>query len=118
MQCGCTCGRAEIYNEATNQGYSVYGGIKVGVVSGVKRDGYKVAELKVSSMENPADVRVVKHFWFDTWPDYGVPEDGLLLPKMLEEVRAWNNVDHQPWVVHCSAGMTRVCRGYTAQFFF
>ena len=37
----------------------------------------------------------------------GVPKDGLVLPKMLTAVREWNNVDHQPWLVHCSAGIGR-----------
>jgi len=98
---------AQLYNEDTNEGFIIYGDVKVGVVAGVKRDGYKVAELKVSLINDPLNVRVVKHFWFDTWPDYGVPQDGLVLPKMLAEVRGWNNVDHQPWIVHCSAGIGR-----------
>ena len=81
---------------------------------GAKRDGYKIAELQIWKAENPDNKRVVKHFWFDTWPDYGVPKDGLVLPKMLKAIREWNNVDHQPCtlpsVLHDSVSVT--------QFFF
>jgi len=97
----------ELYKEAENKGYHVHGGIAVGVVSGAKRDGYKIADLTVWAVANPAEKRHIKHFWFDTWPDYGVPQDGLVLPKMLTAVREWNNVDEQPWLVHCSAGIGR-----------
>jgi protein tyrosine phosphatase len=83
-----------------------YGGIEVGVIAGKHRQGYKVAELEITHAAT-GETRTVKHFWFDSWPDYGVPEDTMVVPAMLEEVKQWNNVDHQPWVVHCSAGIGR-----------
>jgi len=86
-------------------GTTNYGGIEVGVISGKHRQGYKMAELEVSIPGGES--RLVKHFWFDSWPDYGVPEDTTVVPQMLEEVKAWNNEEHQPWVVHCSAGIGR-----------
>ena len=86
-------------------GTTNYGGIEVGVITGKHRQGYKVAELEVSVPGGES--RLIKHFWFDSWPDYGVPEDTTVVPQMLEEVKAWSDEEGQPWVVHCSAGIGR-----------
>lgn len=57
--------------------------------------------------EDSADynARVIHHFWFNTWPDHGVPDDYGAVAGMLHEVRAYSN--GEPWVVHCSAGVGR-----------
>ena len=86
-------------------GTTNYGGIEVGVITGKHRQGYKVAELEISVPGGES--RLIKHFWFDSWPDYGVPEDTTVVPQMLEEVKAWSDEEDQPWVVHCSAGIGR-----------
>jgi len=114
----------------SNTGTINYGGLEVGVLSGKHQKGYKVAELEVTHPTGGS--RVVKHFWFDSWPDYSVPEDTTVVPAMLEEVNEWNNKQEtetpkqkqetetqqqkqetetpkplHPWVVHCSAGIGR-----------
>ncbi len=87
----------------------VYGNIEVVVNSGSNKDGYKVTELKVTNLNNN-DFRTVKHFWFEKWPDYGVPDvdNATLVPKMLKDVNEWNDTqENPPLVVHCSAGIGR-----------
>jgi len=86
-------------------GATNYGGIHVGVVSGVRRPGYKICDLQLTGPSG--EQRLLKHFWFDTWPDYGVPQDTIQVPIMLEEARQWSRQKGQPWVVHCSAGVGR-----------
>jgi protein tyrosine phosphatase len=86
-------------------GATNYGGVHVGVISGARRQGYKIADLQLTGPSG--EVRMLKHFWFDTWPDYGVPADTIQVPIMLEEARQWNCQNDQPWVVHCSAGVGR-----------
>jgi len=51
------------------------------------------------------DARTVEHFWYNTWPDHGVPDDYGAVVGMLNNVRSVSN--GQPWVVHCSAGVGR-----------
>ena len=36
----------------------------------VDKDGYTVSHLNVAS---PEGTRRLVHFWFNTWPDHGVP---------------------------------------------
>ena len=54
-------------------GTVVHGGITVRSVSTARRKSgdYLVTELEVTVA---GATRSVKHFWFDGWPDYGVPE--------------------------------------------
>eukprot|EP00038_Savillea_parva_P019002 m.26123 g.26123 ORF g.26123 m.26123 type:complete len:1624 (+) comp4292_c0_seq2:1079-5950(+) len=49
--------------------------------------------------------RVIHHFWYNTWPDHGVPDDYGAVSGMLQDVRSYSN--GEPWVVHCSAGVGR-----------
>ena len=53
----------------------VHGGIAVRSVSATRRKSgdYLVTELEVKVGGSGAP-RSVRHFWFDGWPDYGVPE--------------------------------------------
>ena len=46
-----------------------------------RKDGYKTATLMV---QRGQETREIGHFWFDSWPDYGVPQDLVVVPKMLK----------------------------------
>ena len=94
----------ELYDPNTDTKYVTHANIKIKIMSAVREDGYKLAELEVSY---ETESRTIKHFWYDDWPDYGVPEDTIAVPKMLLEVRKWSNSPDEPWVVHCSAGIGR-----------
>lgn len=62
------------------------------------------------------ETRMVTHFWFDVWPDLGVPtwKDGLSLRRLLAQAHKTNIDDavsrkafKSPLLVHCSAGIGR-----------
>lgn len=52
--------------------------------------------------------RVVRHFHFTTWPDFGVPEPPNTLVKFVRSFRERCLPDsNKPIIVHCSAGVGR-----------
>eukprot|EP00039_Didymoeca_costata_P017065 m.313533 g.313533 ORF g.313533 m.313533 type:complete len:741 (-) comp16491_c1_seq1:18-2240(-) len=93
-----------VYDEAEDKDYEEYDGIKVMVITGEIDAGYKVAELDVSL---GSETRRIVHFWFDSWPDYGLPSEPLAVPRMLRHVRERSDKLDEPWLVHCSAGIGR-----------
>lgn len=60
---------------------------------------------KTSSGDN----RLILHFHYTTWPDFGVPQSPEAFYKFLNVVRASGVLepDVGPVVVHCSAGIGR-----------
>ena len=57
-----------------------------------------------------SDCRTVRHFWYDSWPDHGVPDTADPLLEMMHFAEDWEGsaeaIGH-PWTVHCSAGIGR-----------
>jgi cadherin 5 type 2 (VE-cadherin) len=52
--------------------------------------------------------RIVRHFHFTTWPDFGVPEPPKTLVKFVRAFRERCSPDsNKPIIVHCSAGVGR-----------
>ena len=95
----------KVFDAATNVGTVSYGDVRVQVVSGIRKEGYKVAIFNAYCGDEP--VREIRHYWFDTWPDYGVPADTAVVPRMLKDVSEFSKEPGHPWVVHCSAGIGR-----------
>ncbi|KAI5645110.1 protein-tyrosine phosphatase domain-containing protein [Phthorimaea operculella] len=57
-----------------------------------------------------AEQRVVKHFHFTTWPDFGVPDPPTTLARFVRAFRERcppHAADSRPVIVHCSAGVGR-----------
>lgn len=83
----------------------IYGDIQVILLSELQYPDWTITELKVSRGDMQ---RIVRHFNFTTWPDFGVPEPPSTLVKF---VRAFRDKVHpssnQPIVAHCSAGVGR-----------
>lgn len=61
-------------------------------------------------------VRYIAHYWFQEWPDHGVPKDDggqyetkkmIELIKEVREYRKKHGTIHVPSVIHCSAGVGR-----------
>ena len=48
-----------------------------------------------------SDSRRVRHFHFNAWPDFGVPEDHSVLIQFVEMVRGKLARNSGPIVVHC-----------------
>ena len=97
---------AELFDHDLKIGDKSYGDVNVSVQAGYRRDGYITSDLlvKVGTEE-----RSVKHFWFNPWPDHGVPakHEAKNVTMMLEACRKWSNDPNHPWTVHCSAGIGR-----------
>lgn len=51
--------------------------------------------------------RLIRHYHFDTWPDFGVPDPPQTLVRFVRTFRDRVTPDQRPIVVHCSAGVGR-----------
>lgn len=101
----CTRYWPDAVNRGGSEGILKYGDVVVKVVSAKQQVGYKVAELEaVVKGEQP---RTIMHFWYDSWPDFGVPSDPTTVVDMLKMARLSDPQHAHPWVVHCSAGIGR-----------
>lgn len=83
----------------------IYGDIQVTMLNECQYPDWTITELKVSRGDTS---RIVRHFHFTTWPDFGVPEPPSTLVKF---VRAFRDKVHpssnHPIIAHCSAGVGR-----------
>eukprot|EP00040_Diaphanoeca_grandis_P026920 m.151845 g.151845 ORF g.151845 m.151845 type:complete len:508 (-) comp30783_c2_seq2:2617-4140(-) len=77
------------------------------------RIGYDVTTLKIRRHFDP--VRLVKHFWFHSWPDHSFPKnpqgkshcDDILDAREAILQNQSEGTSTSPVVVHCSAGVGR-----------
>jgi protein tyrosine phosphatase len=86
------------------EGVIKYGNVIVKVVSAKQRAGYKVAELQATV---GSETRTVMHFWFDSWPDFGVPSSSSAVTDMLQVANKYDPAHKNPWLIHCSARIGR-----------
>ena len=94
-----------LYNEQDQVGDQTFGGYNIRVTAGFRKDGYITSQLRVCKKgEAPRDVY---HYWFDSWPDHGVPQRAEPVIAMIDAVRKQGCSQAQPWLVHCSAGIGR-----------
>ncbi|XP_063616070.1 tyrosine-protein phosphatase 10D-like [Cydia splendana] len=81
-----------------------YGDIAVTALNESRFPDWTITELLAS---RGAEQRVVKHFHFTTWPDFGVPDPPTTLARFVRAFRERCPPDARPVVVHCSAGVGR-----------
>lgn len=81
-----------------------YGDIKVQILNDSHFPDWAVTEF-MTSRHNES--RVIKHFHFITWPDFGVPSPPQTLVRFVRAFRERIIHDQRPVVVHCSAGVGR-----------
>jgi receptor-type tyrosine-protein phosphatase R len=86
-------------------GDNTFGDIRVVAIRSDRFNGYLVTELEIHWNDKK---HKVCHFWYNSWPDHGIPESPVPLLQMLEHV----NICRRPFpldpvVVHCSAGIGR-----------
>ncbi|XP_022661734.1 tyrosine-protein phosphatase 10D-like isoform X5 [Varroa destructor] len=81
-----------------------YGDIQVTILTESQYPDWTICELKVSRGDQS---RIVKHFHFTTWPDFGVPDPPQTLVRFVRTFRERVIPDNKPIVVHCSAGVGR-----------
>nr|CAD7463966.1 unnamed protein product [Timema tahoe] len=61
----------------------------------------------LSSLFQGDTQRVIRHFHFTTWPDFGVPSPPQTLVRFVRAFRERVGPEQRPIVVHCSAGVGR-----------
>ncbi|RWS29718.1 tyrosine-protein phosphatase 10D-like protein [Leptotrombidium deliense] len=82
-----------------------YGDIQVTVLNESQYADWTISEFKVMRGDQS---RIVRHFHFTTWPDFGVPEPPITLVKFVRAFRDRVLPDsNKPIIVHCSAGVGR-----------
>ncbi|KAH1020912.1 hypothetical protein HUJ04_010501 [Dendroctonus ponderosae] len=81
-----------------------YGDISVQILNETRYPDWNISEFMVCRGEQQ---RVVRHFHFSTWPDFGVPNPPHTLVRFVRAFRERVPPDQRPIVVHCSAGVGR-----------
>ncbi|KFW63346.1 Tyrosine-protein phosphatase non-receptor type 2, partial [Pygoscelis adeliae] len=83
-------------------------GFRVRLVSEDVKSYYTVHLLQLENI-NSGESRMIFHFHYTTWPDFGVPESPASFLNFLFKVRESGSLspEHGPAVVHCSAGIGR-----------
>eukprot|EP01147_Barroeca_monosierra_P010372 gene10372-2505_t len=88
-----------------------FGNISITALKEAKARGYTFTLLRAQCGKT---VRKIGHFWYNTWPDHGVPKSAsnTLYPDsvlgMLHTVHKWcTKASDRPILVHCSAGVGR-----------
>ncbi|CAG0882994.1 unnamed protein product, partial [Cyprideis torosa] len=81
-----------------------YGDIQVIVANESHYPDWTIREFKVTRGDTS---RLIRHFHFTTWPDFGVPEPPQTLVRFVRAFREKHGNDGRPIVVHCSAGVGR-----------
>ncbi|CAG0893051.1 unnamed protein product [Darwinula stevensoni] len=81
-----------------------YGDIQVIVLNESQYPDWTIREFKVTRGDTS---RIVRHFHFTTWPDFGVPDPPQTLVRFVRAFRERVGPEQKPIVVHCSAGVGR-----------
>ena len=81
-----------------------YGDIQVTILNESHYADWSISEFRVCRGESS---RIIRHFHFTTWPDFGVPDPPTTLIRFVRCFRDRVPTDHKPIVVHCSAGVGR-----------
>ncbi|XP_026462528.1 tyrosine-protein phosphatase 10D-like [Ctenocephalides felis] len=81
-----------------------YGDICVTILNDSHYLDWSVTEFMMTRGETQ---RVMKHFHFTTWPDFGVPSPPQTLVRFARAFRERVGPEQRPVVVHCSAGVGR-----------
>ncbi|XP_047739809.1 tyrosine-protein phosphatase 10D-like, partial [Hyalella azteca] len=81
-----------------------YGDIQVTILNESHFPDWNVTEFRVCKGDQS---RIIRHFHFTTWPDFGVPDPPQALVRFVRAFRERVPPDHRPIVVHCSAGVGR-----------
>ncbi|XP_043267238.1 tyrosine-protein phosphatase 10D isoform X2 [Venturia canescens] len=81
-----------------------YGDISVTILNEARYPDWSITEFMLCRGDTK---RVIQHFHFTTWPDFGVPSPPQTLARFVRAFRERVRPDQRPIVVHCSAGVGR-----------
>uniref|UniRef100_A0A0K8UW28 protein-tyrosine-phosphatase n=1 Tax=Bactrocera latifrons TaxID=174628 RepID=A0A0K8UW28_BACLA len=81
-----------------------YGDIKVQILNDSHYADWVMTEFMLC---RGSEQRIMRHFHFTTWPDFGVPNPPQTLVRFVRAFRDRIGSEQRPIVVHCSAGVGR-----------
>ncbi|XKL64252.1 hypothetical protein PGB90_004338 [Kerria lacca] len=81
-----------------------YGDISVTLLNDTHYPDWVISEFIICRGDQQ---RMIRHFHFTTWPDFGVPNPPQTLIRFVRAFRERIGPDQRPIVVHCSAGVGR-----------
>ncbi|XP_058822089.1 tyrosine-protein phosphatase 10D isoform X2 [Topomyia yanbarensis] len=81
-----------------------YGDIKVTLLNDSHYPDWVITEFMMTRGDTQ---RIIRHFHFTTWPDFGVPNPPQTLARFVRAFRERVGPDQRPIAVHCSAGVGR-----------
>nr|XP_036218384.1 tyrosine-protein phosphatase 10D isoform X3 [Bactrocera oleae] len=81
-----------------------YGDIKVQILNDSHYADWVMTEFMLC---RGSEQRIMRHFHFTTWPDFGVPNPPQTLVRFVRAFRERIGSEQRPIVVHCSAGVGR-----------
>ncbi|EDO33996.1 predicted protein, partial [Nematostella vectensis] len=85
-----------------------YGKIIVTLEEKEELADFEIRKFSLRKLSNQMETRMVKHFYFTSWPDHDVPEYATGLLEFWKRVRnSWEGPQSGPITVHCSAGVGR-----------
>lgn len=91
--------------EAQSDGFE-FGWCKIEHLEAVQYPEWITTTLKLTNTQNNKS-RMMKHFWYTTWPDHGVPKSASPVIAFLRAVKRETVNSQAPILVHCSAGIGR-----------
>ncbi|XP_062515048.1 uncharacterized protein LOC134190608 [Corticium candelabrum] len=97
---------------------ATYGKYVVAVVNESQTDHYTIKTLTVrkdvqasdedeSENNQEQEIRLVKHYWFTAWPDFGIPRETGPILDFLSIIQKDSASLPGPVLIHCSAGIGR-----------
>ena len=75
-----------------------------------KETDWTISKVQIQARSGRSAKRTLWHCFFQSWPDFGVPQDPRSLVKFVRRVRELlppSPAPTPPIVVHCSAGVGR-----------
>uniref|UniRef100_A0A8K9VAG4 protein-tyrosine-phosphatase n=1 Tax=Oncorhynchus mykiss TaxID=8022 RepID=A0A8K9VAG4_ONCMY len=84
----------------------IYGKVEVLINNVTECDNYTCRTL---NLKQGAQSRVVKHYWYTSWPDHKTPDSAQPLLQLMRDVEEdrTGSPSQGPVIVHCSAGIGR-----------
>eukprot|EP00040_Diaphanoeca_grandis_P027353 m.155612 g.155612 ORF g.155612 m.155612 type:complete len:383 (+) comp30944_c1_seq1:53-1201(+) len=88
------------------KGSMEFGFFQIDRIDAVQYPEWITTTLKLTNTQNNKS-RIMKHFWYTTWPDHGVPSSAAPVIAFLRAVKRETINSKAPILVHCSAGIGR-----------
>ncbi|XP_066295686.1 hemicentin-1-like [Branchiostoma lanceolatum] len=76
-----------------------YGDLIVTVLSEDKNQKYAITRMELQH-KDASEVRHIWHYWYTSWPDFGVPDEPDYILDLLEDMNC-HRARSKPVIVHC-----------------